>query len=82
MLQQTINGKVVIIISIPETGKYLVYYEGKLTEMDERPITDQDGEQLKMEREEARQEIIEIRGRMLGNVFVNMLEPFLNQNRN
>lgn len=79
MLQQTINGKVVIIISIPETGKYLVYYEGKLTEMDERPITDQDGEQLKMEREEARQEIIEI---MLGNVFVNMLEPFLNQNRN
>ncbi len=80
MLQQTINGKDIIIIPILRTGKYLVYYEGEITEMSERPITDQDVEQLERERSRSRQEITEIRGRILGNAFASLLEPFQNRN--
>ena len=46
MIKQTLDGKDVIIIHNLETGKYLVFYEGETQEVDERPVTDQDIEQL------------------------------------
>ena len=42
MLQQTINGKDVVIIFDNKTSIYTVMYEGEMIKMKKRPVTDQD----------------------------------------
>ncbi len=70
MLEQTLNGRPIIIT--PCGSEYMVYYEGEISFLSERPVTDQ-------VREELKHQINEIRGRMLGNVLVGLLmQPLLN----
>jgi len=51
MLQQTINGKDVIITFDNNTSIYTVIYEGKIIKMKKRPVTDQDIWRLEQEKE-------------------------------
>jgi len=51
MLQQTINGKDVVIIFDNKTSIYTVIYEGEIIKMKNRPVTDQDIWRLEQEKE-------------------------------
>jgi len=50
MIQQTFHGKDILIIHNIIRGKYIVIYEGRTIETDERPVTDQDIERLEQMR--------------------------------
>ena len=74
MIQQTINGKDVIIIE-RLTGTYLVIcWEGEQIETLHRPITDQE---ISQEISQTQREITSQRGRILGDILVELLTPLL-----
>ena len=68
MLEQTLNGRPIIINKVGD--EYMVYYDNELVILNERPVTDQARSVIK-------NQINEIRGRMLGNVLVQLLQPLL-----
>lgn len=74
MLEQTINGVRVTIIHNVITNTYFVYTDEGMVEMTQRPVTDQEAENLEREREE---QIINNSGRMLGNMLVELMMPLL-----
>ena len=76
MIQQTINGRDVYISRKEDSGKYSVWYEGKIFEFNERPVTDQDI--LKITREK---KLIEIYKQcvLLGNLLTELLSPLLSK---
>ncbi len=47
MLRQTFQGKDILIIHNIIKGNYIVIYEGETVEVDQRPITDQELEQMR-----------------------------------
>ena len=49
MIQQTINGRDVIINYDESKRKYIVWCEGETIEMEEKPVTDQDVKKFKRE---------------------------------
>ena len=81
MIKTTLNGKDIIIEHDEETNKYIIYYDGEISESDERPITDQDVEQdqLRMIEEliRIRKEIMNIRIKFCVNCLVDLLSPLL-----
>jgi hypothetical protein len=83
MIQQTFHGKDILIIHNIIRGKYIVIYEGRTIETDERPVTDQDIERLEqMRRRNLDQRSIEGTSIILGNLLVELLTPLLSNSSN
>jgi len=71
MLEQTLNGRPITINRVG--NEYMVYYDHEIIFTSVRPITDQ-------ERENIIFEVNNVRGRMLGNILAQLLQPLLNSN--
>ena len=74
MIEQTINGKPVIIIDFSSMASnndelYLVSYDGDVDYFPERPVTDQD---MEKELKKIKEESLAMRGRLLGIAFSNI----------
>ncbi len=69
MINTTLNNKYIIITYNKKINKYIVYYEGDITVMYYKPITDQ--EKIKIEyakRKRIREELINVLAHCLASV--------------
>jgi hypothetical protein len=79
MLQQTLNGRDILILRNWKSGGYILIYEGRTIETDERPVTDQELERINGHRNINRGVSINTDRTViiLGNVLVELLLPLL-----
>jgi len=66
MIEQTLNGRPIIIRPVGNTGEYMVYYEDEIIFTATKPVTDQ-------ERRRIQQELIDANGAILGDILGSLL---------
>ncbi len=78
MIEQTLDGKDIYIIYNIIRRKYIVIYEGRTLELDERPVTDQDIQKIEqMRKRYIDQKNTDRSSIILGNLLAELLSPLL-----